>query len=204
MVGLSITAIWISIRPIFGDLNYFFSSESWSSIFWHRWAETRTDHWREHMIQALNEQYQDIPQDRLFRVEPEGVTGTDAFAFLVIGDNGDGSGAQHSLRDIYLALGQRPDVKFMVCSFDVIYPDGAMRDYEQTFYLPFKGFKKPIYAIPGNHDWYDVTEGFAANFLEPGAARTCMRSRVETDGQLTATPERTRRRLYQGSEPTAP
>ena len=40
-----------------------------------------------------------------------------------------------------------------------------MRDYEPKFYLPFKGFtESPIYAIPGNHDWYDALEGFAANF----------------------------------------
>jgi uncharacterized membrane protein HdeD (DUF308 family) len=189
VVGLPITAVWISIQPIFGDMNYFFNSENWSSIVWHRWAETRTDRWRENMIHALSAQYQDIPQDRLFRVEPEGVTGKEDFSFLVVGDNGDGSPAQHSLRSRYLALGQRSDVKFLVCSSDVIYPDGAMRDYEHKFHVPFMGFKKPIYAIPGNHDWYDALEGFAANFLEPDAARTCMRSRVETDGHFTNTSE---------------
>jgi uncharacterized membrane protein HdeD (DUF308 family) len=189
IVGLPITAVWISIQPIFGELNYFFNSENWSSIVWHRWAETRTDRWRENMVHALNRRFQTIPDDRLFRVEPEGVNGKEDFAFLVIGDNGDGSGAQHSLRDRYLALGQRPDVKFLVCSSDVIYPDGAMRDYEHNFHLPFKGFKKPIYAIPGNHDWYDALEGFAANFLEAEAARVCMRSRVETDARLTTTTE---------------
>jgi uncharacterized membrane protein HdeD (DUF308 family) len=189
-VGLPITAVWIAVQPIFGPVNYFFNSENWSSLVWHRWAETRTDRWRENMIHALNDHYQDIPQDRLFRVEPEGVTGKEDFTFLVIGDNGDGSGAQHSLRDRYLALGERPDVKFLVCSSDVIYPDGAMHDYEHNFHLPFKGFKKPIYAIPGNHDWYDALEGFAANFLDAEAARTCMRSRVETDGRLTTTTER--------------
>ena len=162
---MPITAVWISIQPFFGDMNYFFNSENWSSIVWHRWAETRTDRWRENMVHALNEHYRDIPQDRLFRVDPAGVAGNEDFAFLVIGDNGDGSGRQHSLRDRYLALGERPDVKFLVCSSDVIYPDGAMRDYEHNFHLPFKGFKKPIYAIPGNHDWYGALEGFAANFL---------------------------------------
>ena len=37
---------------------------------------------------------------------------------------------------------------------------------------------KPVYAIPGNHDWYDALEAFAATFLEParrarGDARAC-------------------------------
>jgi hypothetical protein len=94
------------------------------------------------------------------------------------------------LRAQYLFLGKRPDVKFLVISSDVIYPDGAMRDYELNFYLPFKGFTKPIYAIPGNHDWYDALEGFAANFLEADAARTCMLSRIDTDGRVTTTNER--------------
>ena len=58
-------------------------------------------------------------------------------------------------------------MKFMVIASDVIYPAGAMRDYEDKFYLPFKGFRKPIYAIPGNHDWFDALEGFIANLLEP-------------------------------------
>jgi Calcineurin-like phosphoesterase len=64
-----------------------------------------------------------------------------------------------------------------------------MSDYEAKFYLPFKGFAKPIYAIPGNHDWYDALEAFAANFLEADAARACMLARVVTDNRLTTTTE---------------
>jgi uncharacterized membrane protein HdeD (DUF308 family) len=183
--GLPVTAVLIAINPIWGDNNYFLNTETWASGVWHRWAAARTDTWRENMLVALREHYQDIGDDRLFLVEPPGVSGEDDFSFLVLGDNGDGGAAQHSLRDQYLFLGKQPDVKFLVVSSDVIYPDGAMRDYEAKFYLPFKGFTKPIYAIPGNHDWYDALEGFAANFLEADAARTCMRSRLETDGRLT-------------------
>src|SRR5262249_3757063 len=141
--------------------------------------------------QRTHEPYrvQYAPHSQLFRIEPPGVSGSDDFSFIVLGDNGDGSAAQHSLRDQYLFLGKRPDVKFLVISSDVIYPDGAMRDYEPNFYLPFKGFTKPIYAIPGNHDWYDALQGFAATFLEADAARTCMLSRIETDGRLTTTNE---------------
>jgi uncharacterized membrane protein HdeD (DUF308 family) len=189
-VGLPLTAVLVAVSPIWG-LNYFYNTETWASGVWHRWAAARTDTWREGMIAALRQHYRakGIPDDRLFRVEPPGVSGGGDFSFLVIGDNGDGSAAQHSLRDQYLFLGKRPEVKFLVISSDVIYPDGAMRDYEPNFYLPFKGFTKPIYAIPGNHDWYNALEGFAANFLEPDAARACMRSRLETDGRLTATGE---------------
>jgi Calcineurin-like phosphoesterase len=65
-----------------------------------------------------------------------------------------------------------------------------MHDYEANFYLPFKGFAKPIYAIPGNHDWYDALEAFNANFLEPKAARAAMEARVEADLGLTSTTAR--------------
>ncbi|HEX4592197.1 MAG TPA: metallophosphoesterase, partial [Gemmataceae bacterium] len=187
-VGLPATAILVAVNPIWG-FSWFFNSESWTTGIWDRWAEARADTWREKMIEAVCEQYQgtNVPADRLFAVEPEGVTGTADFSFLVLGDTGEGGAAQHSLRDQYLFLGQRPDVKFLVISSDVIYPAGAMQDYEPNFYLPFKGFTKPIYAIPGNHDWYDALEAFAANFLEPYAARASMRARMEADGRWTTT-----------------
>jgi uncharacterized membrane protein HdeD (DUF308 family) len=187
-VGLPITAILIAVNPIWG-FSWFFNSESWATEVWDRWAAARTDTWREQMVLAVEGHYGDgkISHERLFRVEPEGVVGNDDFTFLVLGDTGEGGAAQHSLRDQYLSLGRRPDVKFLVISSDVIYPSGAMADYESKFYLPFKGFSKPIYAIPGNHDWYDALEGFAANFLEADAARACMHARVEADQRLTTT-----------------
>ncbi len=62
-----------------------------------------------------------------------------------------------------------------------------MKDYEANFWLPFKGFGKPVYAIPGNHDWYDALEGFVATFFLPEAAAVAMRARVEADKRLTST-----------------
>ncbi len=187
-VGLPLTAILIAVNPIWG-FNWFFNSEAWATGVWDRWAESRTDTWREQMILALQEHYrgETLPDSEMFAVHPEGVAESSDFSFLVIGDTGEGGGAQHGLRDQFLFLGQRPDVKFLVVSSDVIYPSGAMLDYEPKFYLPFKGFTKPIYAIPGNHDWYDALEAFAANFFAPEAARVCMRARVETDKRLTST-----------------
>jgi hypothetical protein len=189
-VGLPATAILIAVNPIWG-FSWFFNSESWTTGIWDHWAAARTDTWREQMVLAVERQFRqtNIPNDRLFQVEPEGVAGNDDFSFLVLGDTGEGGAAQHSLRDQYLFLGRRPDVKFLVISSDVIYPSGAMSDYEPKFYLPFKGFSKPIYAVPGNHDWYDALEAFAANFFEADAARTCMRSRLQTDAWLTTTTE---------------
>jgi uncharacterized membrane protein HdeD (DUF308 family) len=188
-VGLPLTAILIAVNPIWG-FSWFFNSESWVAGVWDHWAAARTDSWRDHMIAAVRDQYQAVADDRLFAVEPAGVSGSQDFSFLVLGDTGEGGPAQHSLRDQYLSLGRRPDVKFLVISSDVIYPAGAMHDYEPNFYLPFKGFTQPIYALPGNHDWYDALEGFAANFLEADAARACMHARMTMDGWWTTTTPR--------------
>ena len=124
------------------------------------------------------------------QVSPPGVADATDFSFLVIGDPGEGDASQHVLRDRYLDLGKRPDVKFLVVLSDVIYPDGAMKDYEAKFYLPFKGFEKPIYGLPGNHDWYDALEGFNANFPPPESARAAMQARVTADHRLTTTTHR--------------
>ena len=78
-------------------------------------------------------------------------------------------------------------MRFVVISSDVVYPNGSMIDYETNFWLPFKGVTKPVYAIPGNHDWYDALEAFNATFLEPDAARAAMRARAEADLRLSST-----------------
>ena len=60
-----------------------------------------------------------------------------------------------------------------------------MRDYEFKFYLPFKGITQPIYAIPGNHDWFSAIQAFNANFYEPEAARTANLKRLDMDLRAT-------------------
>ena len=64
---------------------------------------------------------------------------------------------------------------------------GAMKDYERKFFLPFKGLTKPVYAIPGNHDWYDALDAFAATFFTPEAARKAIDARVISDLKVTTT-----------------
>ena len=78
-------------------------------------------------------------------------------------------------------------MRFVVIGSDVVYPNGSMIDYETNFWLPFKGVTKPVYAIPGNHDWYDALEAFNATFLEPDAARAAMRARAEADLRVSST-----------------
>jgi uncharacterized membrane protein HdeD (DUF308 family) len=184
--GLPIVAIVVAINPIWG-FSWYFNTENWASGLWDKVAEERTDRWRQGMIAAVERTVAPtgVARETLFEVRPDGVADASDFSFLVLGDPGEGDASQASLRDRYLALGQRPDVRFLVIASDVIYPDGAAKDYELNFYMPFKGFAKPIYAIPGNHDWYSALDGFAANLMEPAAARAAMDAREALTALMT-------------------
>lgn len=181
-VGLPLTAILIAVNSIWG-FSWYFNSENWASGVWQEITKERVDPWRRHMIVDVEKDAvaKGIPAEKVFAVAPEGVTDNDDFSFIVIGDTGEGDASQWSLHDQLIAASNRDLLKFLVLSSDVIYPDGKMKDYEPNFYLPFKGFTKPIYAIPGNHDWFDADEGFNANFLEPEAANLSLRARLAED-----------------------
>ncbi|MFO0842041.1 MAG: metallophosphoesterase [Gemmataceae bacterium] len=186
-IGLPLAAVIAATVPVWG-MSWYFDTENWASGVWNSWAEARTDTWREAMVAALDEQEAREAPDRAFAVHPPGADGD--FSFLVIGDTGEGDASQLSLKAQWLDVVRRPEVKFVVISSDVVYPTGAMRHYEANFWLPFMGTTKPVYAIPGNHDWYDALEGFNATFLTPDAARVAMRARVEVDRQITSTTDR--------------
>ncbi len=189
-IGLPVSAILAATTPMWG-MSWYFDTENYAAGIWNSWAEARTDVWREAMVRALERTEADAgrPAPTFSLAPPEVVPGED-FGFLVIGDPGEGDASQHVLRDSLIAAAGQSETKFVVISSDVVYPTGEMKDYEANFWLPFKGVTKPVYAIPGNHDWYDALEGFAATFLEPGAALTMMRGRAEADGGLGRRPER--------------
>lgn len=196
-LGLPLAALMAAVNPIWG-FSWYFNTESWASAFYQKITEVRVDTWRARMVGAVTDAYGG-KNGSLFRVSPPGIESGD-FRFLVIGDPGEGDGSQYSLMERYLELGRHEDMKFLVIASDVIYPAGAMVDYERNFFMPYKGWRKPIYAIPGNHDWYDALEGFNANFLEPYAARAALAARVSADLHLTSTNERRINDLLQRAE----
>lgn len=181
--GLPLVAVFIAINSIWG-FSWYFNSENWAAAVWQELTKNRIDVWRKRAAEDVEKQSvaSGVPADQVFTVSPKGIDETD-FSFIVIGDTGEGDPSQAVLRDQLIAAGKRNDVKFLVLSSDVIYPDGKMKDYERNFYLPFKGFEKPIYAIPGNHDWFDANEGFNANFLQPEASLTTSKARLLEDLQ---------------------
>lgn len=186
-IGLPAAAILAATVPVWG-MSWYFDTENWAAGIWNSWAEHRTDTWREAMALAVkaDKSVTPLPGERL-EIHPEGVVEEQDFAFLVIGDPGEGDATQLSLKSQILEVARQPELKFIVISSDVIYPTGAMKDYESRFWLPFMGVTKPVYAIPGNHDWYDALEGFAATFLDPNSARKAMQARVKADNRLTST-----------------
>jgi uncharacterized membrane protein HdeD (DUF308 family) len=181
-IGLPLTAILIAVNSIWG-FSWYFNSENWASGVWQEITKERVDVWRKKMAEAVEKDALEkgFAPEKIFAVEPEGVSAEGDFSFVVIGDTGEGDPSQMALRDQLIAAGRRDAVKFLVLSSDVIYPDGKMKDYETNFYLPFKGFEKPVYAIPGNHDWFDANEGFNANFLNAEAAQLALRARLAED-----------------------
>ena len=183
-IGLPIAAVIAATVPVWG-MSWYFDTENWAAGVWNSWAEERTDTWREAMVAAQARQAGAAGPS--YAVTPDGVAGGTDFSFVVIGDTGEGDASQHVLRDRYLDVVQKETVKFVVLSSDVVYPVGAMKDYETKFWLPFKGTRKPLYAIPGNHDWYDALEAFNATFLTPDSARVAIRARIEADNGISST-----------------
>ena len=179
--GVPIAAIVTATVPVWG-MSWFFDTENWASGIWNSWAEARADTWREAMVRAVPQGVNAPP----FAVTAPGADAGD-FSFVVIGDTGEGDASQHALRDQLLTVVGREDVRFVVIGSDVVYPNGSMIDYETNFWLPFKGVTKPVFAIPGNHDWYDALEAFLATFVQPDIARAAMRARAEADLRLTST-----------------
>ena len=186
-LGLPFAAIVAATVPVWG-MSWYFDTENWAAGIYNSWAETRTDEWRAAMIQAVRATAVTAGRDpNDFSLAPSGLSPDAPFSFIVIGDTGEGDASQHALRDQLLAVAARDDVRFVIVSSDVVYPAGAMRDYEAKFWLPFKGVTRPVYAIPGNHDWYDALEGFNATFLTTAAARAAIGARVNADLNISTT-----------------
>jgi hypothetical protein len=86
----------------------------------------------------------------------------DQFSFLLMGDTGEGDWSQYAVIPPLMATSQGTSFLF-ICS-DVLYPIGDVNDYLVKFYEAYSGYQGPIYAIPGNHDWYDDLQGFMYHF----------------------------------------
>lgn len=100
-----------------------------------------------------------VPADKVIRRDDP-----DRFSFLVIGDTGEGDDPQYAVVPGLLEVGQ--DTRFAVVASDVIYPVGSADDYGTKFFRPYQDYQAPIYAIPGNHDWYEDLAAFMRVFCD--------------------------------------
>ncbi|WP_433224505.1 metallophosphoesterase family protein [Microtetraspora malaysiensis] len=111
----------------------------------HRWVEAQ----RERGVDPDFRIVQDVGED---------------FSFLVLGDTGEGDASQYAVVPGLLKAGA--GTAFAVIASDVIYPTGSGNEYSDKFFRPYKDYRAPIYAVPGNHDWYDGLGGFMRVFCE--------------------------------------
>lgn len=86
----------------------------------------------------------------------------DVRSFIVLGDTGEGDRSQYAVVPGLLKEGA--GTSFMLIASDVIYPVGSVNDYPLKFFRPYENYPAPIYAVPGNHDWYDGLGGFMRIF----------------------------------------
>jgi hypothetical protein len=100
------------------------------------------------------------PADRVVRRFAE----RERISFAVLGDVGEGDASQYAVVPVLQRAAG--DTDFAVLCSDVIYPAGGIRSYADRFYRPYADYPAPIYAIPGNHDWYDDLTGFMTTFCD--------------------------------------
>ena len=124
-----------------------------------RWLGDPTDDERRRWVAAMRTK-ENVDPDLIVRRWAD----EEKLSFMVLGDPGEGDDSQyHVLRPLYATAG---GTAFTYIVSDVIYPAGDVNEYEDKFFWPYRSLPGPIYAIPGNHDWYDGLHGFMTHFCE--------------------------------------
>jgi 3',5'-cyclic AMP phosphodiesterase CpdA len=80
---------------------------------------------------------------------------TTKFRFLILGDTGEGDRSQYGLLPLIRSL----DPDFMVINGDLAYPAGRHDDFVDGFFEPYRNLGIPIWAVPGNHEYYSPNDG---------------------------------------------
>ncbi len=99
------------------------------------------------------------PADKVIRR-----TEADRFSFMVVGDTGEGDDSQYAVVPGFLKASE--GTSFAVIASDVNYPVGSTDDYGTKFFRPYRDYPAPIYAVPGNHDWYEDLGAFMRVFCD--------------------------------------
>jgi hypothetical protein len=110
-------------------------------------------------VRMARERARDAGHDEDFVVTRDAPGGT--FSFLLIGDPGEGDSSQYAV--VPALLSQSEGADFTIICSDLIYPSGEIADYRTKFFRPYRDLDTPIFAVPGNHDWYDGLHGFMSH-----------------------------------------
>jgi hypothetical protein len=78
-----------------------------------------------------------------------------SFSFIILGDTGEGDKSQYATLPLIRAL----DPDFLIINGDLAYPAGRVEDFIQGFFEPYQGLQRPIWAVPGNHEYYSPNSG---------------------------------------------
>jgi hypothetical protein len=142
---------WTSLKPLWEARNDRLA----------RWLGDPTNNERTRWVAAMRAK--GVDEDLVVRRYADEET----LSFMILGDPGEGDDSQyHVLRPLYATAG---GTAFTYIVSDVIYPAGDVNEYEDKFFWPYRNLPGPIYAIPGNHDWYDGLHGFMTHFCQADA-----------------------------------
>ncbi|MGI8461122.1 MAG: hypothetical protein ACR2OC_05730, partial [Solirubrobacterales bacterium] len=121
----------------------------------------------------------------------------DSVSFIVLGDPGEIDASQYAVvSPLEQVAGEGGGADFLFLLSDVLYPAGDVNTYPDGLFLPYRDLRMPLFAIPGNHDWYDGLAGFMFHFCgtEPPPPRLY--------GQVSlSSKQRLARRLWQLPNP---
>jgi len=129
------------------------------------------------------------------------------FWFDFLADSGDGWNSTYAMarlaaEDVLKPAGADRDLprgRLLVLGGDQVYPTASKEEYRDRFIAPFdeayapggaerwpdeKGKRPDLYAIPGNHDWYDGLNAFFGLFCRRRIARKEVDLGVSRDGKV--------------------
>ncbi len=165
----SATIVWKTDIPASSSIEYGLTAELGSEV---KPAQNGTLHVAELTSLKPNETY-------YYRVLAEGLPLMDTrtfqtnkdelhanFSFIVFGDSGTGNQNQLSVAAQMLRV--KPDLGLI--TGDIVYPNGAWKDYDAKYFRPYRDMIASVcfYPAPGNHDYHTKRgKPYLDNFFLP-------------------------------------
>jgi hypothetical protein len=123
------------------------------------WIASRKKFRRDHTVEWRRRYEQESPGPPERVTDFRQLTGIQdrgaGFSFVILGDTGEGDRSQYGL--LPLIRGLAPD--FIIINGDVAYPAGSEEDFLEGFFQPYQNLRIPIWAVPGNHEYYSPHNG---------------------------------------------